>query len=574
MVGNERKRMGRRIGLLAGMVLAMAPLGGCDSATVAVACRSVTACLKQWDSTYDERALIWLKAHPDRSRRVAIGLLLSPDYRDREYGEWLVTLAGLKEDAGIHAVVAKSLELGPEAAGIYKTPLNQLPGLERTLALASHARPGDQTYARLAGKFGADAIKALETRIRCRPACARFDPEQARAIVSAVMADEIYRFPVDAEVRGRRGSELVAPIIALANDDSASDSARLEASVLLASPLQIDRPVANESLAALLRRFLASEDLSQRRDAVTALLATDQSLTPEDWRRISGEMEHQNLSIQILPMTAPSNRPIPQAFDELLRHRLMGADSSEALAALNMLTGYGELPLPGNIGMGALLHHPDPELAVQTARILARSGTPVGALRMSLQKHWFPATTTMLGDASPGPENYEQRMKMTCGRSLRRMTDVRVSGHMDKSAVRMASRQLQTDVAYAAKAGSVTVASVFHGEFGGYLAVFRPGKDPEILGYEPFGPILHLGGSRFLVTSGVAHMGSFSGEVYELEVGSHSSRLIHRLGGLSQPLALERRSNRLLLSTHSFGVIDVTDLDVPRWLGCERPSRH
>ena len=552
----------------------MALLVGCDSATGNMACRSATTCLKQWDGTHDERALDWLKAHPDRSRRVAIGLLLSPDYRDREYGEWLVTLADLKDDAGMHAVVAKSLELGPEAAGVYKTPFSQLPSLDRTLDLANRAGPRDQTYAALTGKFGPAAINALEERIRCRPACARFDPEQARAIVSAVMAEEIYRLPVDTEVRSRRRSELLAPITTLANDDSASDIARLEASVLLASRLQLDKPVVRESLAALLRGFLASADASQRRDAMEVLLGTSPPPSPEDWKRISGEMERQDLSLQMLQMAIAPERPYPSTIDSLLRHRLMGVDTSEALMALNLFTSHGDIPLPDGVSADALLHDPDPELAAGTARILARSGTPAATVRMSLQKHWFPVTTTMLGDASPGPENYRQRMEMTCGRSLRRMTDVRVSGDTDNSSVRMASQQLQTDVAYAAKAGPVTVASVFHGEFGGYLAVFRPGKTPEILGYEPFGPILHLGENRFLVTSGVAHMGSLSGDVYDLEVGPRSSRLTHRLGGLSQPLALERRKNRLLLSTYAFGVMDVTDLDAPRWLGCNASSRH
>ena len=566
--------MGRRMGALAGVVLAMGLLGGCDSAAGTLACRSVVTCLKQWDSTYDQRALTWLKAHPDRSRRTAIGLLLSPDYRDREYGEWLVTLAGLEDDARIHAVVAKSLELGPEAAGIHKTPSNQLPGLERTLELANHARPRDQTYARLAGKFGPAAIKALETRIRCRPACARFDPEQARAIVSAVMADEIYRLPVDTAIQSRRGSELVTPIIALANDESASDTARLEARVLLASRLQIDRPVDNETLTALLRRFLASEDLAQRRDAMTVLLDSDISLVLEDWRRITGEMEQQNVSLDVLPWNPYLDRSLPPPLGKLLRHRLLGPDSSEALKALNLLTDHGDRQLPDDVQVDSLLHNPDPELAAQTASILIDSGASPDTLRMSLQNHWFPTTATMLENRSPAPENYQRRMEMTCGRSLRRMTDVRVSGNRDNSSVRMASRELQTNVAYAAKAGPVTVASVFHGEFGGYLAVFRAGQAPEILGYEPFGPILDLGENRFLVTSGVAHMGSLSGDVYELEVGPHSSRLIHRLGGLSQPLALERRKDRLLLSTYAFGVIDVTDLNAPRWLGCEQSSRH
>lgn len=566
--------MGHRSNLLLGIGLAIALLNGCDSLAGDAVCRSVTACLKQWDSTYDKRALSWLKAHPDRSRKVAIGLLLSPDYRDREYGRWLVTLADLDDDAEVHAVVADSLELGPEAAGIHKTPRNQLPGLERTFELANQAQSRDQTYAALAGKFGPAAIKALEMRIRCRPTCARFNPEQARAIVSAAMADELYRLPVDAEVRGRRESEMLAPITILLNDTTASDIARLEASVLLSSRLRFEKPMVSESLLALLRRFLVSEDLSQRRDAVAILLTTGPSLTLEDWSRISGEMHRQNISIQILPLSMSSNFPIPQAFDELLRHRLMGTDSNEALAALNLLTDYGKLSPPRNIDVDMLLDNPDPELAAQTARILARSGTPVGELQTSLKKHWFPATPSMFGDASPGPKNYQMRMETTCDGSLQRMAEIQVTGHMDKPAVRMASLQLQTEVAHAAKAGPVTVASVFHGEFGGYLAVFRPGQAPEILGYEPFGPILPLSGDRFLVTSGVAHMGSLSGDVYELEVGQHSSRLTHRLGGLSQPLALERRKDRLLLSTYAFGVIDVTNLDSPLWLGCEETARH
>ena len=130
---------------------------------------------------------------------------------------------------------------------------------------------------------------------------------------------------------------------------------------------------------------------------------------------------------------------------------------------------------------------------------------------------------------------------------------------------------MQTDISHAVEYDDTIVASFFHGEFGGYLAVLRNGQPPEIIGHEPFGPLLHLGGNRFLVTSGVAHMSSLAGDVYELQVGPVSSTLTHRLGDLSQPLAIERRRGRVLLSTYAFGVMDLTDLSAPRWLGCQRP---
>jgi hypothetical protein len=552
-------------------LLALA-VAGCGSESPARACRTAAQCLDDWRQHYNNPALEWLQANPAPSRRLAIKLLLSSRHQDRDLGVWLVNLAGLDDDAGIHRVVASSLELGPEAAAIYKTPLELRPSLERTMQLLMQAPRRSEVYAGLASKFGMDAVLAVEQQLRCRPACERLDPAQASAILSSVRSRGTRDLPLGDPGRDGAEQRVIAPFIALAEDEQASDMARMEAALLVARQTWDPRTfTASPSLSAFLRNHLATANIGMRRDAALSILSLVKPLTDDDWEHIAGVLDEQALSLDVLPLNLVHDSPPDGAFETLLLRRLGGKDTREASIALRLLSDFESRAITTHDAIWPLLSNADPELAELAARVLFRSGRPAASLEKALASHWFPATLQMFGGSAPWRERQRNARNSTCLVKAQRMSEVTVNDTSNGRHRRKASRRLQTDVSHAVEHDGTLVAAISHGEFGGYLAVLRDGQSAEILGHEPFGPLLHLGDNRFLVTSGVAHMGSLAGDVYELQVGPLSSTLTHRLGGLSMPLAIERRNKRILLSTYAFGVIDLTNLSAPRWLGCQRP---
>jgi hypothetical protein len=558
-------------GILAISLLALA-VAGCVSESPAMACRTAAQCLDDWRQHYNDPALKWLQANPAPSRRLAIKLLLSSRHQDRELGVWLVNLAGLDDDAGIHRVFVSSLELGPEAAAIHKTPLELRPSLEKTMRLLMQAPRRSEVYAELAGKFGMDAVLVVEKQLRCRPACERLDPAQASAILSSVRSRGTRDLPLGDPGRDGAEQRVIAPFIALAEDEQAPDMARMEAALLVARRTWDPRTfTASPSLSAFLRNHLAAANIGMRRDAALSILSLVKPLTDDDWERIAGVLDEQALSLDVLPLNLAHNSPPNGAFEALLLRRLGGKDTREASIALRLLSDFESHAVTKNEAIWPLLSNADPELATLAARVLLRSGAPGERINKALESHWFPATFQMFGGERPGSARRRDIRNATCLVNAQRLSEVVVGDASNGRQRRQASHRLQTDVSHAVEHDGMLVAAISHGEFGGYLAVLRDGQPAEILGHEPFGPLLHLGGNRFLVTSGVAHMGSLAGDVYEMQVGPVSSTLTHRLGGLSMPLAMGRQDGRILLSTYAFGVMDLTDLSSPQWLGCQRP---
>lgn len=561
--------MSTRMRVVSLLVLVVA---GCGGERVDMACRTAAQCLDDWRQHYDEPALEWLQANPEPTRRLAVKLLLSADHRDRDLGAWLVTLAKLDDDPVIHRVAASSLALGPEATRLHRTPQHFLPSLAEMMRLVERAPPRDLGYAHLTGKFGMPAVKAVEQRLRCRPTCPRLDPTQAAAILGSARSNAIASLPIAAEAREVLARSINAPIIDIVDDEQASAIARLEAGLQLSHTMwRLDDYAPTASTAIVLKRLLSEGTASERRDAVRVVVALVSPLSPTDWQLITHEMQAQGISLEMLPLHLVSDLPQNGPAHDFLLQRLSGTDTREALMALNLLSDFGSRqPLSSDL-IDSLLANPDPDLAAQSARESHRAGTALNSINRALASHWFPATRVMFGGSGTPKERYRQIQNATCLTKAQRLTSTVVHTTTAPRTLRQASRLLNAEVAYAVEHDNMLVASAFHGEFGGYLAVLRDGEPPEIIGQEPFGPLVHLGDNRFLVTSGVAHMGSLSGSVYELQVGPASSTLTHRLGGLSQPLALEKRRGRVLLSTYAFGVMDVTDLSAPRWLGCQRP---
>ena len=348
--------------------------------------------------------------------------------------------------------------------------------------------------------------------------------------------------------------------------------ARMEAALLVARRTWDPNTfTASPSLTAFLRKHLAARDVGMRRDAALSILSLVKPLTGDDWERITGVLDEQALPLDVLPVNLAHNSPPEGAFETLLLTRLGGKDTREAAIALRLLSDFESRAVTGHDAIWPLLSSADPELAALTARVLLRSGSPEADIESMVASHWFPATLPMFGGSAPWRTRQKDVRNSTCLVKKQRLSEVTVNATPNVRHRREASRRLQTSVSHAVEHDGTLVAAISHGEFGGYLAVLRDGRPAEILGHEPFGPLLHLSDNRFLVTSGVAHMGSLAGDVYELHVGPVSSTLTHRLGGLSMPLAIEGRNGRILLSTHAFGVMDVTDLSAPRWLGCQRP---
>ena len=547
-------------------------VAGCDGGKAVMACRTATQCLDEWRRHYDQPAREWLQANPAASRRLAIKLLLSSNYQDRDLGAWLVNVADLDDDPAIHRVVVASLERGPEAARLHRTPQDLLPSLDHTMRLVDRSPPRNYAYAGLAGRFGLRAVSAVEQRLRCRPACERLDPAQASAILSSVRSKDVRNLPLGDPRRDAGEQRVIAPFIALAEDDQASDMARMEAALLVARRTWDPNTfTASPSLTAFLRKHLAARDVGMRRDAALSILSLVKPLTGDDWERITGVLDEQALPLDVLPVNLAHNSPPEGAFETLLLTRLGGKDTREAAIALRLLSDFESRAVTGHDAIWPLLSSADPELAALTARVLLRSGSPEADIESMVASHWFPATLPMFGGSAPWRTRQKDVRNSTCLVKKQRLSKVTVNATPNVRHRREASRRLQTSVSHAVEHDGTLVAAISHGEFGGYLAVLRDGRPAEILGHEPFGPLLHLSDNRFLVTSGVAHMGSLAGDVYELHVGPVSSTLTHRLGGLSMPLAIEGRNGRILLSTHAFGVMDVTDLSAPRWLGCQRP---
>ena len=547
-------------------------VAGCDGGKAVMACRTAAQCLDEWRRHYDQPAREWLQANPAASRRLAIKLLLSSNYQDRDLGAWLVNVADLDDDPAIHRVVVASLERGPEAARLHRTPQDLLPSLDHTMRLVDRSPPRNYAYAGLAGRFGLRAVSAVEQRLRCRPACERLDPAQASAILSSVRSKDVRNLPLGDPRRDAGEQRVIAPFIALAEDDQASDMARMEAALLVARRTWDPNTfTASPSLTAFLRKHLAARDVGMRRDAALSILSLVKPLTGDDWERITGVLDEQALPLDVLPVNLAHNSPPEGAFETLLLTRLGGKDTREAAIALRLLSDFESRAVTGHDAIWPLLSSADPELAALTARVLLRSGSPEADIESMVASHWFPATLPMFGGSAPWRTRQKDVRNSTCLVKKQRLSKVTVNATPNVRHRREASRRLQTSVSHAVEHDGTLVAAISHGEFGGYLAVLRDGRPAEILGHEPFGPLLHLSDNRFLVTSGVAHMGSLAGDVYELHVGPVSSTLTHRLGGLSMPLAIEGRNGRILLSTHAFGVMDVTDLSAPRWLGCQRP---
>ncbi|PZQ30659.1 MAG: hypothetical protein DI562_06650 [Stenotrophomonas acidaminiphila] len=561
--------MAARILALSLLVLALA---GCGGKNEVLACRTAAQCLDDWRQHYNEPALAWLQANRAPSRRLAIKLLLSSRHEDRDLGVWLVNLAGLDDDAGIHRVVGSSLKLGPEAAAIYKTPSAELPSLEETMRLVMQAPRGSDVYAGLAGRYGMDAVMAVEQQLRCRPSCERLDPAQASVILSSARSKDIRGLPLSDPRRDVTEQRVIAPFIALAEDEQASDMARMEAALLVARRTWDPSTfTASPSLSAFLRKHLTAANMGMRRDAALSILSLVKPLTDDDWERIAGVLDAQALSLDVLPLNLFHDSPPDGAVATFLWRRLAGKDTREALIALRLLSDFEARAVIMHDTIWPLLSNPDPELAALSGRILFRAGTPVESVEKALASHWFPATLPMFGGSAPWRARQRDVRNSTCLVKKQLLSEVTVNDTLSGRHRRKASRRLRTEVSHAVEHDGTLVAAISHGEFGGYLAVLRDGQPAEILGHEPFGPLLHLDGNRFLVTSGVAHMGSLAGDVYELHVGPVSSTMTHRLGGLSMPLALERQDGRILLSTYAFGVMDMTDLSAPRWLGCQRP---
>ena len=547
-------------------------VAGCDGGKAVMACRTAAQCLDEWRRHYDQPAREWLQANPAASRRLAIKLLLSSNYQDRDLGAWLVNVADLDDDPAIHRVVVASLERGPEAARLHRTPQDLLPSLDHTMRLVDRSPPRNYAYAGLASRFGLRAVSAVEQRLRCRPACERLDPAQASAILSSVRSKDVRNLPLGDPRRDAGEQRVIAPFIALAEDDQASDMARMEAALLVARRTWDPNTfTASPSLTAFLRKHLAARDVGMRRDAALSILSLVKPLTGDDWERITGVLDEQALPLDVLPVNLAHNSPPEGAFETLLLTRLGGKDTREAAIALRLLSDFESRAVTGHDAIWPLLSSADPELAALTARVLLRSGSPEADIESMVASHWFPATLPMFGGSAPWRTRQKDVRNSTCLVKKQRLSEVTVNATPNVRHRREASRRLQTSVSHAVEHDGTLVAAISHGEFGGYLAVLRDGRPAEILGHEPFGPLLHLSDNRFLVTSGVAHMGSLAGDVYELHVGPVSSTLTHRLGGLSMPLAIEGRNGRILLSTHAFGVMDVTDLSAPRWLGCQRP---
>lgn len=546
-------------------------VAGCGGGNAVMACRAAAQCLDDWRQHYDQSAHEWLRANPVASRRLAIKLLLSSSYQDRDLGAWLVTVADLDDDPAIHRVVAASLERGPEAARLHRTPQDLLPSLDQTLRLVERSPPRNYGYAGLAGRFGVHAVSAVEQRLRCRPACARLDPMQASAILSNV---RVRAMPSPSTHRGIKpdGQDVGAPIVRLIDDERASDTARLEAGLLMSYQLwRHGDYVMTPSTVGMLKKLLQHGTASERRDAiqVAASLAAPSDTT--DWQLIATEMDAQRVPLETLSLHLSSDFPQSGPLHELLLRRLSGEDSREASTALHLLSGFGSRPLNDRAEVRLLLSSSDPSLATQAALDLRRAGMPSTEIDRMMALHWFPAAPVMSDASISSRDRYRAIRNSTCRTKPQRLSTVMVESTPNQRLLRRASQRLQTDISHAVEYNDTIVASFFHGEFGGYLAILRNGQPPEIIGHEPFGPLLHLGGNRFLVTSGVAHMSSLAGDVYELQVGPTSSTLTHRLGDLSQPLAIERQRGRILLSTYAFGVMDLTDLSAPRWLGCQRP---
>lgn len=551
--------------------LLMLVMAGCSGGSAIMACRTAAQCLDDWRERYDQPALEWLQTNPASSRTLAIKLLLSSNYQDRDLGVWLVTVAALDDDPAIHRVVSASLERGPEATRLYRTPQDLLPSLDHTLRLVARSPPRNHGYAGLAGRFGVRVVSAVEQRLRCRPVCARLDPMQASAILSNVRVRAI------PSSRHRRGSDLdeqdvVAPIVRLIDDERASDTARLEAGLLISyQSWRHGDYVMTSSTADMLKKLLQQGAAGERGDALRVAASLAAPFDATDWQLIATEMDAQRVSLDTLPLHLSSDFPKPGPLHDLLLRRMSDKDSREAVMALHLLSDFGSRHPSEHASVRALLSSPDPVLATQAAMDMRKAGMPSTEIERVMASHWFPAAPVMSDVSISSRDRYRAIRNSTCRTKAQRLAAVVVEGSTDRHALRVASRRLQTDVAHAIEHDGTIVASIFEGEFGGYLAVLRNGKAPEIIGHEPFGPLLHLGGDRFLVTSGVAHMSSLAGDVYELQIGPTSSTLTHRLGDLSQPLAIERQRGRILLSTYAFGVMDLTDLSAPRWLGCQRP---
>ena len=545
---------------------------GCGGKSPAMACRTAAQCLDDWRQHYNDAALEWLQANPAPSRRLAMKLLLSSRHQDRDLGVWLVNLANLEDDPAVHRVVALSLDRGPEAALLHKTPRDLRPSLEETMRLVMRAPPRTEAYAGLAGNFGMDAVLAVEQRLRCRPACEQLDPAQASAILSSVRSKNNRDLPLGDPRHDAGEQRVIAPFIALTEDEQASDTARMEAALLVArhtwNPNTYKAP---PSLAAFLRKHLAGGTAGMREAAARSIMSLVRPMTDEDWTRIAVVMDEQALSLDVVPLLLVHDSPPDGAFETLLLRRLGGEDTHEASIALRLLSDFESHVVTMHDAIRPLLSSPDPELAALSARVLFRSGTAAEGIENALASHWFPATRSMFGGTAPWRTRQRDVRNSTCLVKVQRLSEVAVDDTSNGKHLREASRLLRTDVSHVVEHDGTLVASISHGEFGGYLAVLRDGRPAEILGHEPFGPLLHLGDNRFLVTSGVAHMDSLAGSVYELHVGPLSSTLTHRLGGLSMPLALEGQDGRILLSTYAFGVMDLTDLSAPRWLGCQRP---
>lgn len=543
-------------------------VSACGGGNPIAACRTAAQCLDDWRRHHERPALEWLQENPAAFRRLATRLLLSSSYRDRDLGAWLVTIADLDDDPAIHRVVAASLERGPEAAHLHRTPQDFLPSLDDILRLVERAPPRDFAYAGLAGRSGMRAVHAVEQRIRCRPECARLDPMQASAILSSVNLRMMSHSSNDGT--GTEAS-VVAPIIRLIDDEQASDTARLEAGLLLSYRMwRHGDYVMTSSTTDMLKQFLQHGTAGERRDAIRVAASLTAHPDATDWRLVATEMDAQRVSLEMLPLRLSADFPKRGPLHDLLLRRLSGEDSREASTALHLLSDVGSRHLERS-HVQPLLANPDPVLATQAAQAMREAGMPSAKIDRMMAAHWFPAATVMSDAGIRARDRYRAISNSTCRTKAQRLTAVVVEGAIDRHALRLASRRLQTDVAHAVEHGGTVVASISRGEFGGYLAVLRDGQPPEIIGHEPFGPLLHLGGDRFLVTSGVAHMDSLAGDVYELQVGPASSTLTHRLAGISEPLALDVQRRRVLLSTHAFGVMDLTDLSAPRWLGCQRP---
>lgn len=546
-------------------------VAGCDGAKAVMACRTAAQCLDEWRRHYDQPAREWLQANSAASRRLAIKLLLSSNYQDRDLGAWLVNVADLDDDPAIHRVVAASLERGPEAARLHRTPQDLLPSLDHTLRLVDRSPPRNYAYAGLAGRFGLRAVSAVEQRLRCRPACARLDPMQASAILSSVRVRAM-RSPSTQGGSAPDGQEVVVPIAQLIDDERESDTARLEAGLLMSYQLwRHGDYMMTPSTAAMLKKLLQHGTASERRDAIRVAVSLAAPPNTTDWQLITSEMDAQRVSLETLPLHLSSTFPESGPLHDLLLRRLSGEDSREASLALHLLSDFGSRYLKERASIQALLSSPDPSLATQAALTLRRAGMLSAEIDRAMASHWFPAARVMSDAGISSRDRYRAVRNSTCRTKPQRLSAVIVESTQNHRLLRRASQRLQTDISHAVEYDDTIVASFFHGEFGGYLAVLRNGQPPEIIGHEPFGPLLHLGGNRFLVTSGVAHMSSLAGDVYELQVGPVSSTLTHRLGDLSQPLAIERRRGRVLLSTYAFGVMDLTDPSAPRWLGCQRP---